>query len=121
MKEWWIFELLNIRVSQKRPNLHTIEQKHSQKIPLSISSPMHTISQVKISPDALDYLIKRGLEKQYLKTKKYILEGHTRNVDLKVREPKKDKVWYFRINNQFRAICELEGNILYVLAIDNHQ
>ena len=69
---------------------------------------MQNISQIKISPEALEYLVKRGLEKQYLKTKKYILEGYIRNADLKVREPKKDKVWYFRINKQFRAICEFD-------------
>lgn len=82
---------------------------------------MQHISQIIIAPEALEYIMKRKLEKQYLKTKGYILAGYTRNVDLKIREPKKDKIWYFRINNQFRAICELQGDILFVLAIDNHQ
>ncbi|MDD2917050.1 MAG: hypothetical protein PHH70_04365 [Candidatus Gracilibacteria bacterium] len=82
---------------------------------------MQYISQVHISPEALEYLIKRKLDKQYLKTKGYILAGYMQNVDLKMREPKKDKIWYFRINQQFRAICELQGDTLFVLAIDNHQ
>jgi hypothetical protein len=69
---------------------------------------MKNISQIKISPKALEYLKKRGLEKQYLKTKNYILDGYGRNTQIKIREPKKDKIWYFRINDQFRAICELD-------------
>lgn len=82
---------------------------------------MKHISQVRISPEALEYLKERRLEKQYLKAKKYILQWYTRNVNLKTREPKKDGVWYFRINDQFRALCELDGDILYVNTIDNHQ
>lgn len=79
------------------------------------------IRQVLIAPEALDYLQKRWLEKQYQKAKLFILAGHFINVDLKIREPREDRVWYFRINRQFRALCELEGDILYVLTIDNHQ
>ncbi len=82
---------------------------------------MVKISQVLITPEALDYLIKRQLEKQYQKTKIFIIAWHFANVDLKIREPKEDRIWYFRINKQFRALCELDGEALYVLAIDNHQ
>lgn len=82
---------------------------------------MVVISGMRISRDSLEYLKSRKLEKQYLKAKSLILSGHFSNVDLKIREPKKDRIWYFRINRQFRALCELEGDILYVLAIDNHQ
>jgi hypothetical protein len=69
---------------------------------------MIAISRVLIAEEPLAYLKARKLEKQYLKAKKLILSGHFSNVDLKIREPKKDRVWYFRINRQFRAFCELE-------------
>ena len=82
---------------------------------------MITINNVLISPDALDYLKRRKLENQYKKAKLFILWGYFQNVDLKIREPKENRVWYFRINKQFRALCELDWDILYVYAIDNHQ
>lgn len=82
---------------------------------------MIVIQSIRISEVSIEYLKKRRLEKQYLKAKKLILAGRFSNVDLKIREPKKERIWYFRINKQFRALCELEWDILYVLAIDNHQ
>jgi hypothetical protein len=82
---------------------------------------MVKIRQVLIAPEAREYLIKRQLDKQYEKAKIFITAGHFANVNLKIREPKEDRIWYFRINKQFRALCELDGEILYVLAIDNHQ
>jgi hypothetical protein len=82
---------------------------------------MVKISQVLIAPEALDYLVKRQLDKQYQKAKIFIIAWHFANLDLKIREPKEDRIWYFRINKQHRALCELDGETLYVLAIDNHQ
>lgn len=82
---------------------------------------MVKIRQVFIAPEALEYLVKRQLEKQYQKAKIFIIAWHFSNVDLKIREPKEDRIWYFRINKQYRALCELDGEILYVLAIDSHQ
>ena len=79
------------------------------------------ISKVLIAPKALEYIQKRQLEKQYLKAKKYILWWYISSTSLKLREPKSDEIWYFRINKQYRALCKLEWDILYVLAIDNHQ
>lgn len=69
---------------------------------------MIVVSSVLITPESVDYLKKRRLDKQYFKAKKLILAGSFSNVDLKIREPKKDRIWYFRINRQFRALCELE-------------
>lgn len=69
---------------------------------------MIKIAQVLITREAQEYLVKRQLDKQYQKTKIFILGGYYQNVDLKIREPKEDRIWYFRINKQFRALCELE-------------
>jgi plasmid maintenance system killer protein len=41
--------------------------------------------------------------------------------DFKLREPKKDWVYSFRINKQFRAFSYLKNNDLIVYKIDNHQ
>jgi hypothetical protein len=82
---------------------------------------MILINKVVISPLVKEYLEKRWLEKQYEKAKRFILSGNYKNVTLKIREPKEERTWYFRINKQFRAFCKLDGDVLYVLAIDNHQ
>ncbi|MDD4151610.1 MAG: hypothetical protein PHR68_03270 [Candidatus Gracilibacteria bacterium] len=79
------------------------------------------INKVIISDDLINYLETRKLEKQYIKAKNYLLKGNFKQIDFKLREPKKDKIYYFRINTQFRAFCKLEGNILKVFDIDNHQ
>lgn len=82
---------------------------------------INMINKILISDDLIDFLEKRNLVKQYKKAKEYILKWFLRQVDLKLREPKKDKIVYFRINKQFRAICKLEWEILKIFDIDNHQ
>lgn len=49
------------------------------------------------------FLIQRRLNKQYKKAKQYVLDGHFSHVNFKLREPKNDDVYYFRINKQYRA------------------
>lgn len=78
------------------------------------------ITKILISERDIKYLKKRWLEKQYQKAKAYILAGLYKNASLKIREPIADEIWYFRINKQFRAICDREWDILYVRAIDDH-
>ncbi len=45
-----------------------------------------------------DYLLKRSLLTQYINKKKNILNKVFSWNYLKLREPKKDEVWYFKIN-----------------------
>lgn len=73
------------------------------------------------SEEIVDYLQKRNLMKQYKKVKNYILLWYLQNAALKLREPKEDGVYYFRINKQFRAHGIIKNNEFYVLEIDNHQ
>jgi len=82
---------------------------------------MLTIKQVYISDNLIHYLEKRNLDTQYKKTKSYILSGNYRQVKLKLREPKKDGVFYFRINKQYRALCYRDWSTLKIFDIDNHQ
>ena len=69
--------------------------------------------------DIFEYLEKRQLVGQYKKAKEKILSWNFR--ELSVRQPKKEWVWYFRINDQFRAFAKLEKNTLIVFDIYNHQ
>ncbi len=79
------------------------------------------IKEIIIADDLLDYLEKRKLDKQYKKAKKYILNWLYNKVRLKLREPKKKGIYYFRINDQYRCLCIIDWNILKIFDIDNHQ
>jgi len=67
------------------------------------------------------YLEQRSLIKQYKKVKQFILLSNFSLVNFKKRKPKKDGVYYFRINKQFRALAFLEKDVLIVFDVDNHQ
>jgi len=71
--------------------------------------------------DILKYLIKRNLLEQYKKAKTYLLLWLFAKVSFWIREPKKNWIYYFRINKQFRAYCIIKGNQLRVFEINNHQ
>lgn len=79
------------------------------------------ILKIEEEADVYDYLIKRDLIKQYKKAKALLILWNARQVDFKIRNPKKDQIYYFRINKQFRALCHFEWNNLIVFKIDNHQ
>ena len=71
--------------------------------------------------DVLCYLESRRLVHQYQKAKKYLLLGHYKQVDFKLRKPKAKRVYSFRINKKFRALCVYKSENLIVFDIDNHQ
>ena len=71
--------------------------------------------------DILLILEKKNLLAKYKKAKNFILENHSKLVDLKKRKPQNDEMWQFRIDKQFRAYCYFEADILIVFHIDNHQ
>lgn len=68
-----------------------------------------------------EFLLKRRLLAQYIRKKENILNNIFSWNNLKLREPKKDEVWYFRINKQYRALCYLDDKTLKIFDIDNHQ
>jgi plasmid maintenance system killer protein len=68
-----------------------------------------------------NYLITRKLLSQYKNKKENILNSVFTWNYLKIREPKKDEIWYFRINKQFRALWFLDWDTLKIFDIDNHQ
>jgi len=71
--------------------------------------------------DVILYLKKRNLFAQYKKAKNFLLLKYFSLVNFKKKKPKKDKIWYFRINQQFRALAYFKDDILVVFDIDNHQ
>lgn len=79
------------------------------------------ISRIIETKEVIIYLQKRGLTKQYIKAKSYILSGFLRHVDFKLRQPKSSGIWYFRINQQYRALGIIEKDELRILEIDDHQ
>ncbi|MDD3303075.1 MAG: hypothetical protein PHN31_05980 [Candidatus Gracilibacteria bacterium] len=69
----------------------------------------------------LDILNKRGLLKQYKKSKENILNGIYSGNKIGYREPKNEGIIYFRINKQFRAFGRFKDGTLIVFDINNHQ
>jgi len=69
----------------------------------------------------LKYLNNKNILKQYKKVKNMLLLGYLKQVDFKIRQPKKDKIFYFRINKQYRWYCYFEWKTLVVFRIDDHQ
>ena len=70
----------------------------------------------------LSYLTARILIDQYRKAKRLLLSGDVVRVRFKKRHPKGSGIWYFRINQQYRALCvfNTDGDLI-VFAIDDHQ
>lgn len=67
------------------------------------------------------YLEGRNLIKQYKKSKNYLLQGRFFQIDFKLRKPKSERVWYFRINKQYRALGYFDDGDFIVFRIDDHQ
>lgn len=85
---------------------------------------MKKISQIREDEEIYTYLEKRGFIIQYKKAKTYLLWGHTHLVDFKIRKPKLNNIYQFRINKQFRAYGFFDTNypnIFRVIEISNHQ
>lgn len=79
------------------------------------------ISEVIERKDVFLYLKKRRLLGKYKKAKGFLLSGDFVLGNLKKREPKKDEIWSFRVDKQFRAFCYFDGTVLVVFEINNHK
>lgn len=67
------------------------------------------------------YLTTRWLVNQYKKAKTYLQLWLFLQVKFGLREPKKDEIYYFRINKKYRALCIIENDELRVYKISDHQ
>jgi len=72
--------------------------------------------------EIFEYLEKRWLVKQYKKAKKNILLKLNLRNYFKERKPKWSRIYYFRINDKYRALWKInKNNNLVIWEIDNHQ
>ncbi len=71
--------------------------------------------------DVLEKIESFGILRQYKKCKQLMLLGFFRSVDWKIRKPKQNKIYQFRITKKYRAFCIFEEATLIVIKIDKHQ
>ena len=76
---------------------------------------------IKERQSVVDYLQKRQIEKPYLKAKKYLEKNQLKIVSFKLRNPKSEGVYYFRITKKYRAIGHFINDIFVVADISDHQ
>ncbi len=79
------------------------------------------ISKILIDSGLILYLEKRNIGNQYKKAQEFLLNWNFKQVDFRIRQPKKNKIFYFKINSKYRAWCKLEWSILKIIEIDDHQ
>lgn len=79
------------------------------------------IKNIFIDDKILEYIKKRWLYSQYEKSENYLKSWNFRQLKLKIREPKKDRIYYFRLNKQFRLWCKIDDESIKIFFIDNHQ
>jgi hypothetical protein len=48
------------------------------------------------------------------------LKGNFKQADFKLRQPKKDWIYYFRINKQYRGFWVIEWKIFKITDINDH-
>lgn len=71
---------------------------------------------------AFEYLYSRGLVNQYKKAKEYILQWYFNKVDFKLRQPKQNWIYQFRINQKYRAFWYIDSIwCLVVFKISDYQ
>lgn len=79
------------------------------------------IKKVIVDEKIIEKIIAKWLENQYKKVKAYLLSWNYKQLDFKLRQPKKDKIYYFRLNKQFRLWWKIDFDTLKIFFIDNHQ
>ena len=72
-------------------------------------------------PKVIDYLKKRHLEKTYLKAKTFLENDQLKMVNFKIRQPKSEGIYYFRITKKYRAIGHFIEDVFVVASISDHQ
>lgn len=61
------------------------------------------MNRVLIFDKAEKYLVSRNLVSQYKKAKEKILSGDLKSVDFKLRRPKKEEIYQFRLTKKYRT------------------
>ncbi len=71
--------------------------------------------------NVVDYIISRQLQKPYLKAKAFLEKDQLKIIDFKIRKPKSEGVYYFRINRKYRALGHFIDDIFIIVEISDHQ
>jgi len=83
---------------------------------------MININKIYEKPWILDFLEKKNIKEQYIKSAKFLVSWYFWKIDFKIRQPNKNRVWSFRINKQYRAFWIMDkNNNLLIFEINNHQ
>jgi len=83
---------------------------------------MININKIYEKPWILDFLEKKNIKEQYIKSAKFLVNWYFWKTDFKIRQPKKNRVWSFRINKQYRAFWIMDkNNNLLIFEINSHQ
>lgn len=78
------------------------------------------IQEILVRKEIIAYMTSRKLLNQFKKAENYLLSWNYKLLDFKLRQPKQDKIYYFRLNKQYRLWWKLEGDVLKIFHIDNH-
>ena len=95
-------------------------RKNGVKIPRNFLEPFNKM-QVFDNEKVKKLVQKYGLKEQYLKACQYIESGNYKLVDLKLRKPKSEGIYQFRISRKYRAMAFKDGGNLVVYKISDHQ
>ena len=83
---------------------------------------MIKINKIYEKPWILEFLEKKNIKNQYIKSAKFLVSWYFWKTDFKIRQPKKNRVWSFRVNKQYRAFWIMDdGDNLLIFEINDHQ
>ena len=78
------------------------------------------MNKVFIEESILEKIEKKWLLKQYEKIESLLKEWKLKSVDFKLIQPKSEKIYYFKINKQYRLWCKYFNNEIKIFYFDNH-
>lgn len=71
--------------------------------------------------DVYSYLEKHQLIESYYKIKKLLLQGNFSTIQLKLRKPKTNRIFQFRLTKKYRCYCIIKDTTCTIFKIDDHQ
>lgn len=74
-----------------------------------------------LDTSVLKYLKKRNVLSQYTKAKELFKQNQLSSVKFKKRKPLSRGIYYFRINQKYRALGVFDGKDFIVTEISDHQ
>ncbi len=79
------------------------------------------ISEIREFDKAVRYLKSRNLILAYKKAKEILLLGDKKRVEFKLRKPKNNQIYQFRITRKYRAFGYFKAHRFMVFKISDHQ